>query len=464
MKIFFSYSWNDQPLASRIYEKLNSKREVVVWRDQVNGEPAIDIQKRIENEINQSDYFLLLDTSNSRRSNWVKYEISTFLKSKNKSRLLPCLGDTVTTVHKVTELFPNQNNLLYFDFSEMGKYDEKQKFLLSIRKLFRYINVSEPGKEDLPSVKDFEHELQILRLDDRKRDFFTREFYLIWEYQDLINVEQRLKLLIEELAINDYLALIPYLSLAVFYNEGQSFEESLEILGDKFDKRLDPRVHSIKSTAYFNLGHYKLSLKFLKKADKLVKKLNNVNFNRMRQDINWRYGQIFFKLNNYKKAKGFLETEFKQREISSNLKPSNFTELAFLFYSNNRYEVAMNLLHKAENIFPKEPEVLIELARIHARIKNYKTSKSYFLKSLDLDSTNLITYYELYQVLLNMENGKELEDIYSRIKMIQPKTREEYYYKGALFYQNNEYCEAQKHYYESGSFHDYYSTILNTIR
>jgi hypothetical protein len=81
MKAFLSYSSEDKILGKKIYRWLRNQA-VSVWFDRIELGPADSLIAKIEEGITKSDYLIVLITENSKRSHWVKKEISIALKSE----------------------------------------------------------------------------------------------------------------------------------------------------------------------------------------------------------------------------------------------------------------------------------------------------------------------------------------------------------------------------------------------
>jgi hypothetical protein len=81
MKAFLSYSSEDKILGKKIYRWLRNQA-VSVWYDRIELRPADSLIAKIEEGITNSDYLIVLITENSKRSHWVKKEISIALKSE----------------------------------------------------------------------------------------------------------------------------------------------------------------------------------------------------------------------------------------------------------------------------------------------------------------------------------------------------------------------------------------------
>ncbi len=71
--IFFSYSWKDRAIAMRLYNDL-ARSGLKVWIDQVKGDQGVNFYYEVKDRINSCSGFILLDSANSRKSNWVKDE------------------------------------------------------------------------------------------------------------------------------------------------------------------------------------------------------------------------------------------------------------------------------------------------------------------------------------------------------------------------------------------------------
>ncbi len=78
--IFLSYSWADAFCVHQYAKKLiyNNRK---IWIDILNLDLSKEIKEQIENAIIKSSHLQIIDSSNSRHSPWVKFEIDIAQKT-----------------------------------------------------------------------------------------------------------------------------------------------------------------------------------------------------------------------------------------------------------------------------------------------------------------------------------------------------------------------------------------------
>ena len=95
--VFISYSWKDSDLAARVCEEISKLKRFAVWIDRQAVAPGTRISEAIMQSMKGSDYYVLLLSENSSRSEWVKREISLAfdLSMEKQLTLVPMLLDSV---------------------------------------------------------------------------------------------------------------------------------------------------------------------------------------------------------------------------------------------------------------------------------------------------------------------------------------------------------------------------------
>ncbi len=83
MKVFISYAREDSEAARRFYDHVQ-KPGIEPWLDTSDIEPGSKWSKVIEQEINESEYFLALISDKSLSKRYVQYEWKLALNEENK--------------------------------------------------------------------------------------------------------------------------------------------------------------------------------------------------------------------------------------------------------------------------------------------------------------------------------------------------------------------------------------------
>ncbi|WP_316213756.1 MULTISPECIES: toll/interleukin-1 receptor domain-containing protein [unclassified Bradyrhizobium] len=124
-RVFISYSHKDRKYALQIRDAISMYAEFDVWIDAEFIDPGKPISQMIMEGIKQSDYYLLLISESSNRSDWVKRELSVaFDLAKTKHiAFVPFLLEQVEIPFEI-------QGLLYIDGSKSFKagLDELYRF------------------------------------------------------------------------------------------------------------------------------------------------------------------------------------------------------------------------------------------------------------------------------------------------------------------------------------------------
>lgn len=85
--VFISYSQKDKEIVKEIVTKL-SKENIDVWIDYESLNLEKPIKPQLIFAIKSADKFILFDTTNSRESIWVKFELKAAYKNLDKNNIL----------------------------------------------------------------------------------------------------------------------------------------------------------------------------------------------------------------------------------------------------------------------------------------------------------------------------------------------------------------------------------------
>ncbi|HKO58709.1 MAG TPA: toll/interleukin-1 receptor domain-containing protein [Thermoanaerobaculia bacterium] len=90
LKVFISYSANDEFMVRNIVDQLNA-RGVETYCSAMDSQVGDGIVESVEKNLADADHFLVLLTPNSIKSDWVKIEIGAALFREKKMRIVPIL-------------------------------------------------------------------------------------------------------------------------------------------------------------------------------------------------------------------------------------------------------------------------------------------------------------------------------------------------------------------------------------
>ena len=91
--IFLSYSWQDEQIATTIYTRLENEG-FRVWLDKNQVRVGDNIVEKVFEGIHGSDYFAIILSRHSTKSDWVKQELSSakiYEIEKRVKKVIPIL-------------------------------------------------------------------------------------------------------------------------------------------------------------------------------------------------------------------------------------------------------------------------------------------------------------------------------------------------------------------------------------
>jgi hypothetical protein len=92
MRIFISYSAQDKEVVAGIVNRLRQDGHDV-WIDSFRIDPGDNIQRKIEEGLEQAEAFVVIVSENSFKSQWVQHEFAAIALqdiSKRERRIIPC--------------------------------------------------------------------------------------------------------------------------------------------------------------------------------------------------------------------------------------------------------------------------------------------------------------------------------------------------------------------------------------
>src|SRR6185436_5903967 len=275
--VFISYATADSRTALRIYYDLK-RSGATVYLYEKEGETGINFSKEIYSTIERSKFFCLIDSSNSRKSGWVKdecaYAYSIFKKGTGfPEKIIPCIVEENGPWFLENELFMGQNTIRGIDFSGYDYLDYKEKYKESVIKLIQELKIEYRSWSELPRDRDFEKEISLYKISDNLKSFMIRD-YKNFVYSKQVNSEtslSRILNLISDCRKNSIKIVSCYLAwgaiLADSYKDKEAFEVFRECI-KLFPE--DARSWAALSAAQYFLEQFDQSLISLNKALEII--------------------------------------------------------------------------------------------------------------------------------------------------------------------------------------------------
>jgi len=119
--------------------------------------------------------------------------------------------------------------------------------------------------------------------------------------------------------------------------------------------------------------------------------------------------------------------------IEEEPKAEYYSLLATIYKKMDNDIACWNTLVKAEQLFPKNINILNQIGAYYFDLDNYSKALSYFQSALDLDPENQYSLFQLAKTFEKMNDPYNAIDIYSKIVEINPDHALAYYYLGKLY-------------------------------
>lgn len=480
--IFFSYSWSDLPIATRIYDDL-VRSGLVVWRDQMNGSYGVNFIKEIKEIIEICDGFLLIDSVNSRNSEYVKIECDHFqslIENGNNKRLSICSIQSPEEFkcHDIQELIKDQMTVKSYDFYRHSLYDNDNYYFEEICKLCDYWGVQYHQFTNIGEEKDFEDEISAVNLSHHQKSLLLQQFGL--NYKRIFAKDKYAKnymyLFNEECESNKIECCTPYLLLGQNLLSNENYSEAL-ILYTKLSLNFpfDPRIWRCKGTCDFNLGNFHQSINSFQKSislilqmlnvdssDSLITELEKYNVSANEATLNFikmSLAAAYFRNNNIEYA---LSTYLDIYKNQSYFKPLElFIGISDCYEAMENYNEQFDLLQEGLNYYPSNWRLRIELGKLYFNIDKIELAISEYELVLDRSSINIQIHAEYILMLKLLDNpklhtkGKEAVKIYNEIK------GEGLYDLGHIHFMISNYTHAKYCYDLSNTDREYYRDLWN---
>lgn len=252
-KVFLSYSWKDRLIASRIYQDL-ARSNVTIWRDQIDGDPLADFEEEFLRQIDECDYFIMLDSENYRKkSHWCCEEVERCLnniKDRGKPEIIVCLldkdGEWRNTFHDnwYREIFSQVNRLKYKSLYYQG-YDNEKIYDEVLNFICNLLCVSYERWDKIPSYQDLMDEMKYaakeVGCDEKVTDGIIKLGYrtiLNKQEKNYPNIKESYNTWIKDCKYSGMSLFFPMWSYAVWYSNQSDMNpyEALALFKDMVDR------------------------------------------------------------------------------------------------------------------------------------------------------------------------------------------------------------------------------------
>ncbi len=157
MKVFISYSHQDEIIANEIVDALDNAGHKV-WQDRTKLKAGDNLVAKFNEGIKSSDAFILIISQDSLRSPWVKHEYSTLALgdiSSQRTRVIPVVVDGSPVPQYLAERF-------YVDLSDGLKF--------GITQILTALSDSEKSKKRLEPKRTRDYRKSIAKLSQSLRE------------------------------------------------------------------------------------------------------------------------------------------------------------------------------------------------------------------------------------------------------------------------------------------------------
>ena len=250
-KLFLSYPQEDSETAVAVCSEFQHAGEDA-WCYELDGACGADFREEYTRRIWNSTDFILFDSPQARRSEYVREECATALEAARdgRARITICLTAPPDD-WRADELFPRQNDCRYIDFT---------KYEIAVERLFRHLGVAYHPRFTEPRGREFFKEVRTAPLDvDVRQDLINAYMRYVGKSGTNRTVaEAQLVVLIDSyLHDRDLPIVAPYLELGVLYGGNGRHEEAQDLfrrVTERFPG--DPRGWAGLGGASFALGRF----------------------------------------------------------------------------------------------------------------------------------------------------------------------------------------------------------------
>jgi len=465
--IFFSYAWNDRPIAMRIYWDL-IRSNLNVWRDQIDGEPSINFKTEFISKIKECDFFILLDSENYRyNSNWCKTELMHFLKFKKVSpskKIIVCLVQQNGSWRDREKFFIKNLNLLkYIDFSLPEIYDNDNKYEIAINEIINILGSEFVPWYRFPFEKDFEDELSQFsnQISDNDRIILLNDYNAIRSRKSQgLAIDNRLEIFLSDTLSLGIKSIFPYLLLGIYKADCGKFEEASEIFRKliiEFPK--DARGYRGLGALYFYLKEFDKSIFIYKKGIEITEEYGNLTQKEYLFEFYLNLSSVFIEIEKYEECLIYCLKSCSISQKTNKRHPQLNLNLDYCYEAIGDIESQKKNIKESLNLFWGEPEIhnryakfCFNIGNIEEAITHYKYAYRYD-KSIRNTAVLALTYF----IKKDFTEFSKYSELVLQ-KNITYKT--DYYYLGLIFFLNGNFDDANIYYLKSESKDLYYNELI----
>lgn len=467
--VFMSYSWKDLPMAMRIYADL-VRCGITVWRDEFSAEFSKTYKIEIEKALQKCDGLMLLDSRNSRRSQYVQDECSWLSTEPEwrygSKKIAVCLIDNLEKTRQEPELFTGHNLIKHFDFSGNALYDNDRAYFMGITALCRFWGATFVSRYPDSTGKDFEDELSKVTIKDVDRNILLNEYRLI---QDRLacafpNTHRRLDLFVQEC---DQLLVdcpSPRLQLAIELLKAGKFGEVKQVMVPYTTRYADdPRAWRVLGSALFELDDFGGALQAYEKTIALTeairdhKPLANGSTIRFDSGKNLDYLMVS-KINRAtsllyageaNKAIGAYEAVFQDNRFAGQVLPDHLMLLIRACDEHGRKPLQQQWIARGLARFPGNFELNLAHARLLFEMKSAVDAMRVYDYLVFREVKDMEIYGEYLSMLKYYGTHERFTQVFSKAVTIAPENGKDFYYLGYFCFLNGEQNKAEALYQES---------------
>ena len=280
--VFFSYSWHQKITGARICDLL-TQAGASVFRDELGVVPLENFKDRILIEIDRSDYLIVLDSPAARKSTWVPFEITHFIRNGKHSNLIVCLAEKEGEWRKAKEFFDGFNQIIAVEcFHRKDGFDPHGVFKRSIGTICEKIGLHYQEEFMLPRRQDFEMEISApinISSEHRLRKNLLQDYDTIIELDryNIPSASERLKILAYDCIHLNLKVSTPAIAHCIAVGKSGDHFKALELSEQLIIKNqnVDPRIWSIRAGANYYKGDFEAAEKNYEKAIYLINSSDN---------------------------------------------------------------------------------------------------------------------------------------------------------------------------------------------
>jgi tetratricopeptide (TPR) repeat protein len=441
---FLSYSWKDIPIVVRIYTDL-VRSGLTIWRDEFSANYGKNYELEISNAFKKVNAILIMDSPNSRQSKYVQEEcrlLSDPEWTNSQKKIAVCLIDDLQKTRSFPEVFPRQNKIKHFDFSNQTLFDNERCYLTSIRDLCIFFDLEFNPLFSDSSEKDFEDEISHTQLKDHDRKILIDEYQLIQKrlYHAFPGTLERLELFLEDCSRVRAGVSSPQLQLAIESLKSGNLLKSKDVL-DKYVKTFsdDPRGWRCYGTVLSELKIYEQALDAFNHALKLLMDIKystteTIRFNNKKNldyllDVKINRATTLANQNKWE-CIAVYEEALNDDSLQSQILPDHFV-LAIAACDHFKEEIKrLEWITRGLNRFSGNYQLNLIKTRLLAEKGQYLDALEIYRYLIFREIDDLEVYGECLSLLKVHGTNSEFQSLLIKALSFKPNTDKELYYSG----------------------------------